>query len=315
MGSSVGEALTGLESLNGSLLINSVRHGNYGWRFKHPTVRDAFAAEIVSRQDLMDIYVKGASLDKLFEEISCGDLNIQGVKVVVPPNLYEAVIGKIRSADIGEWSTYTSLRRFLSYRCDGIFLEQFIAEFPDFISSLPVGGYIFLNPNLTMLTRLHNFGLLPETERIKAVDSIRCLAVEVPDSNFLREDIRNLITNEELSNILVSVEEDLLPDLDGHVEDWRNGYAGDGEPREHFEQLTEALCDYREEFKDNEVACEQIDCAIETIDRYIGELEHECCPDFSGGGFSGKYREIPSIDSGVSSTDSSARSIFEDVDS
>ena len=307
LGSSVGEALSGLESLNGSLLIKSVHQGNYGWRFKHPTVRDAFAAETVSKQDLMDIYVKGASLDKLFEEISCGDLNIQGVKVVVPPNLYAAVIGKIKLADIGEWNTYKSLRRFLSYRCDKIFLEQFIAEFPDFICSLSVEGHIFLNPNLTMVTRLHSFGLLPETERLKAVDSIRCLAVEVPDSSFLREDIRSLMTNEELSNILVSVEENLLPDLDYEVENWRSDYMGDCEPSEHFEQLRGALCDYSEEFKDNEIACEQIKCAIGTIDLYIGELEHEYCPDSSGGGFSGKYEKVPSIDS-------SARSIFEDVD-
>ena len=97
-------------------------------------------------------------------------------------------------------------------------------------ASLSVEGYIFLNPNLTIVTRLHNFGLLPETERLKAVDSIRCLAVEVPDSSFLREDVRNLMTNEELSNILVSVEENLLPDLDYEVENWRSDYMGDCEP-------------------------------------------------------------------------------------
>ena len=305
--SSVGGTLTGLESLNGSFLINSVHQGNYGWRFKHPTMRDAFAAEIVSKQDLMDIYVKGAPLDKMFEEISCGDLNIEGVKVVIPSNLYGAIIEKIKSVDIGEQITYKSLRWFLSYRCDRIFLKQFIAEFPDFIPSLSVEGYIFLNPNLTMVTRLHKFGLLPETERLKAVDSIRCLAVEVPDSSFLREDIKNLMTNEELSNILISVKENLLPDLDYEVENWRNDYMGDCEPTEHFEQLRGTLYDYREEFKDNEVACEQIDCAIEAIDQYIGELEHEYYQDSSGGGFSGKYKETPSIDS-------SARSIFEDVD-
>lgn len=313
--SSVGGALTGLESLNGSLLVNSVHQGNYSWRFKHPTIRDAFAAEIVSKQDLMDIYVKGAPLDKLFEEISCGDLNIEGVKVVVPHNLYDVVIGKIKSADIGEWSTYRSLRRFLSYRCDRIFLERFIAEFPDFICSLSVEGYIFLNPNLTIVTRLHNFGLLPEAERLKAVDSIRRLAVEVPDSSFLREDIRSLMTNEELSNILVSVEENLLPDLDYEVENWRGNYMGDCEPSEHFEQLRGALCDYSEEFKDNEVAYEQIDCAIGTIDWYIRELEDEHRRDFSGGGFSGRHRKIPSIDPGARSIDFGTRSIFEDVDS
>ena len=314
LGSSIGQTLNGLESLNGSLLVNSVHQGNCGWRFKHPTVQDAFATEIASKQDLIDIYVKGVSLDKLFKEISCGDLNIEGVKLVVPSNLYGTVIEKIKSVDIGQWSTHYSLRWFLSYRCDRIFLEHFIAEYPGFIPSLSVEGHIFLDPNLTIMTRLHKFGLLPEAERLKAVDSIKRLAVEVPDSDFLREDIKNLMTNEELSNILFSVQEDLLPDLDDHVEAWRSGYTGDCEPREHFEQLREALYDYREEFENNEAACEQIDYAIETIDEYIKELEHEYYWDFSGGGFSGKHKKAPSIDPSAHSIDSSTRSIFEDVD-
>lgn len=159
-----------------------------------------------------------------------------------------------------------------------------------------------------MVARLHEFGLLPEAGRLKAVGSIRRLAVEVPDSSFLREDIRNLMTDEELSNILVSVEENLLPDLDYEVENWQNDYMWDCEPREHFEQLRGALCDYREEFKNSEVACEQINCAIETIDQYIGKLEDEYYQDSSDGGFSDKYGKTPSIDS-------STRSIFEDVDS
>jgi len=309
LGSSVGEALTGLESLNGSFLVNSVHQGNYGWRFKHPTLRDAFAAEIVSKQDLMDIYVKGASPDKLFGEISCGDLNIKGVKVVVPSNLYGAVIEKIKSVDTGERNTYNRLLRFLSYRCDKIFLEQFIAEFPDFIPSLSIEEYLFLNPNLTMVTRLHEFGLLPEAERLKAVDSIRRLAVEVPDSSFLREDIKNLMTDEELSDIMTSVQENLLPDLDYEVENWRNSYEGDCEPSEHFEELKGVLDDYWGEFKDNDndVACEQIGYAIDIIDQYTEELEHEYYQDFSGGGFSDKYGKTPSIDS-------STHPIFEDVD-
>lgn len=314
LGSSVGEALTGLESLNGSFLVNSVHQGNYSWRFKHPTVRDAFAAEIVSKQDLMDIYVKGASLDKLFEEISCGDLNIKGVKVVVPSNLYSAVIGKIKSVDIGERSTYDNLLRFLSYRCDKIFLEQFIAEFSDFIPSLSFEGSFFLNPDVAMITRLHEFGLLPEAERLKAVDSIRRLAVEVLDSSFLREDIKNLMTDEELSNIMTSVQENLLPDLDDHVEAWRNSYGGDCKPREHFGYLQGVLYDYWEEFKDNDVACEQIDYAIDIIDQYVEELKYEHRRYFSRGGFSRNYGKIPSIDSSARSVGFSPRSIFEDVD-
>ena len=307
LGSSVGEALSGLESLNGSFLVKSVHQGNYVWSFKHPTVRDAFAAEIASKQDLMDIYLKGAHPDRLLREISCGDFNLEGVEVIVPFNRYGVVIEKIKSLDTANWLAKTALYYFLSYRCDNAFLEQFIAEFPLFISGLSIKNFIFGNPSVTIAVRLHEFGLLPEAERLKAVDSIRRLAIEVPDSGFLRDDIRGLMTDEELSNILFSVREDLLPDLDYEVENWRSDYMGDCEPSEHFEQLRGALCDYSEEFKDNEIAFEQIDCAIGTIDWYIGKLEDEYRPDFSGGGFSGKYEKVPSIDS-------SARSIFEDVD-
>ena len=306
MGSSIGEAVKGLQSLKGSLLVNSVNEGNYCWRFKHPTVRDAFAAEVASSQDLMDIYLTGAPLDELFTEISCGDVGVKGASVV-PPNQYGIVIGKTKSLDITKWANNYDLRRFLSYRCDKVFLERFVVEFPSFISSLSINSYIYLNPNVGIVTRLYEFDLLPEAERLKTIASIRHLAIEVPDSGFLRENIKNLMTDDELSNILVSVQKDLLPYLDDQIESWQGGYEGDCEPEEYFGDLKRALDDYRQEFKDNEIACEQIDDAIGTIDQLVKELEYEYYQDSSGSYFSG-------TDSKVSSVYSGTRSIFDDVD-
>ena len=54
------------------------------WRFKHPTIRDAFATLVAEDTELMDIYLAGAPIEKLFGEVSCGDVGIEGVKVIVP---------------------------------------------------------------------------------------------------------------------------------------------------------------------------------------------------------------------------------------
>jgi len=48
------------------------------------TVRDAFAAVIADDRELMDIYLAGAPVDRLFSEVTCGDVGVQGVKVIVP---------------------------------------------------------------------------------------------------------------------------------------------------------------------------------------------------------------------------------------
>ena len=58
IGGTIGDAIKGLESLNGSLLINSIKDGVCSWHFKHPTIRDAFAVNVASSPDLMDIFFR-----------------------------------------------------------------------------------------------------------------------------------------------------------------------------------------------------------------------------------------------------------------
>lgn len=94
LGGTVGGSVKALDSLNGSLLLNSIKNGDHFWHFKHPTIRDAFAAIVASSQDLMDIYLTGAPLEKLFSEVSCGHTAIQGISVIVPPSQFNVVIRK-----------------------------------------------------------------------------------------------------------------------------------------------------------------------------------------------------------------------------
>ncbi|RLA49743.1 MAG: hypothetical protein DRR42_15025 [Gammaproteobacteria bacterium] len=306
MGGSTANVLNALQSLDGSLLLNSLQGGNYAWRFKHPTIRDAFAVIVAENRDLMDIYLTGAPLDKLVEEVSCGNVGIEGVKVIVPLDRYDAVMTRLESFDLKKWYDKHALHRFLSYRCDQEFLRRYTVRYPEFISSLSVRAYLYAVSDVDVLVRLHEFGLLPEPKRLLIVATIKNLAIDVPDSGFLREEIRRLMTQEELIELLERVRMTLLPNLDWHIEQWRDNYNGDDDPETYFEELTSALQDYNEEFKENEHAVARISKALEGVNQHIEELQSEFPEDWDDGY---SLDRPPQEDA-----QNSLRSIFDDVD-
>ncbi|MCU7849292.1 MAG: hypothetical protein KZQ89_15135 [Candidatus Thiodiazotropha sp. (ex Lucinoma kastoroae)] len=306
LGGSVSDVLNALKSLEGSLLLNSIQGGDYAWRFKHPTVRDAFAAVVAENRDLMDIYLTGAPLDNLFQEVSCGNVGVEGAKVIVPLDRYDGVITRLESFDTKKWYNKLDLHRFLSYRCDREFLQCYIARNPEFISNLSVSAYLCAVSDVDVLVRLHEFRLLPEPERLRIVATIRELAIDVPDSGFLREEIRNLMTQEELVYLLERVRTTLLPYLDGHIDEWRDNYDGDDDPEIYFDDLISALQDYGNEFEEDKYAAEQVAKALADIDQVIEELRSEFPEKQDEDGFFGARAQEEAQDS--------ARSIFDDVD-
>lgn len=306
LGGSTADVLNALKSLEGSLLRHSLQGGEFAWCFKHPTVRDAFAAVVAEDRDLMDIYIAGAPLDKLFKEVSCGNAGVEGAKVIIPLDRYDGVMTRLELFDTKKWYNKSALHRFLSYRCDREFLQRYIARNPEFISNLSVGAYLYAVSDVDVLVRLYEYSLLPEPERLRVVATIRGLAIDVPDSGFLRDEIRSLMTHEELNHLLEHVKTMLLPNLEEHVDQWRDNYNGDDDPEIYFDDLKSALQDYGKEFEENEQAAERVAKALADIDQVIKELQSEFpeTPD-EDGFFGGRTQE---------KTRDSARSIFDDVD-
>jgi len=62
LGSDLGGCVTALEALNGSLVHHTHASGDSIWRFKHPTIGDAYAAILVQSPELLGIYVQGSTL-------------------------------------------------------------------------------------------------------------------------------------------------------------------------------------------------------------------------------------------------------------
>jgi hypothetical protein len=279
--------------------------GAYSWRFKHPTVRDAFATVVAEDRELLDIYLTGTPIEKLFGEVSCGDVGIQGVKVIVPQDRYDALITRLENFDTSKWDAARPLHSFLAFRCDRAFLMRYIERNARFISSLSVGSYLTAVSDVDVLVRLHEFGLLPESTRASVVSIIKELAVETPDSGFLTEGIREMIKLEEFSQIMEDVRTKLIPKINNEISHLRHNWDNDGDPESHFESLVETLTDYKNELTQDSKAVSKIDFALKEIEGIVEELRQEQpqepdSDDYRGGSHSGGGDD--------------SRSVFDDVD-
>ena len=305
MGGAIGGVRTALSALDGSLLIKSFHDGNHTIRFKHPTIRDAFASLVAEDLELMDIYLTGTPVEKLFGEISCGDVGIEGVKVVVPVDRYAMVLKSIESFDATKWENKNALHNFLAYRCDRAFLSRYIDCHPQFIPQLRVGSYLYAVSDVDVIVRLQEYDLLPEEKRLSVVTSILSCAISTPDPGFLRDEIRNLMTKNEFEHIRERVKTEVLPNLDDFIEQWRGNYSGDDDPESHFSDLSDTIEKYREEFEDDKIALKQIKQAVGELESAIDDLrseqpEEQDSDEYYGGSSSHSHEE--------------ERSIFDDVD-
>jgi hypothetical protein len=303
-GGSAAELRGALVALEGSFLIQVQQGGQFFWRFKHPTIRDAFAALVAENRELMDIYLTGTPVRQLFAEVSCGDVSLEGVKVIVPSDRYHAVLSRIQTFIVTDRESRNAVNRFLSSRCDLEFLKKFIVDNPKFISQLHVGSYLYAVSDVDVIVRLQEVDLLPESERLRHVDGIRRLAVDTPDSGFLREDVRGLFTPKEYEDTLEYVRSTLLPNLGECIENWSDNC--DDEPDEYFSELKNALRDYKEVFSEEETSIFYIDAGLANINETVASLSES------------RSRRRPASDDfsgrrGAAVTGES-RSIFDDVD-
>ncbi len=305
LGGSLSDVRNALNALDGSLILQLLQAGAYLWRFKHPTIRDAFATVVAEDRELLDIYLAGTPIAKLFGEVSCGDVGIQGVKVIVPQDRYDTLITRLEKFDTSTSDNQRSLHSFLAFRCDQKFLSRYIERNTQFISSLSVGSYLTAVSDVDVFVRLHEFGILHEVTRASVVSIIRGLAVETPDSGFLTEGIRKMIKPEEFTQIMEDVRTKLIPNIDDEISHWQHNWDNERDPESHFESLVDALKDYKSELAQDSKAVSKIDSALVEIEELVedlrrGQPQEPDSDDYRGGSHSGGGDD--------------SRSVFDDVD-
>jgi len=264
-----------LIALNTSLTLRILQDGNSYWKFKHPTIRDAFAAHIAENPELLDIYLAGTPLDTLFQEVTCGKVELAGAKVIVPVSRYDMLISRIISEseenNYNKWQFYF----FLSQRCDKLFLKKITNNYPLIIDELKISIDNLWTPEVNVFITLHKVGLLPEKKRAYVIDKIREVAVETPDAGFLRDCFIPIFKDHEKESILDDVKDELLPNLEDTIDNWKYNFCEDSDANAYFDGLIETLKSYRDCFMEDHKAVAQIDNALHDLDRIIEELSAE----------------------------------------
>ncbi len=304
MGGSLAGVRKALRALNNSFVLRVSEEDSQMWKFKHPTIRDAFASIIAADPELLDIYLAGASPDQMLDEVSCGDMKVSGVKVVIPKNRYGKAIDQFESLDFQDIGVRWRFYRFLTNRCDRRFIQAYIQRHPSLTSQLRAG----FSAEASLIARLSEDKLLPEVDRQRFVDALGRSAIDAPDADFLDPKYRRLFTKPELALVLNNVRDELLPNLDSVVDNLRDAYMSNGQngdPEDHFESLVESLNEYAIEFSEDCCAMNMITESLESIETTMNELKMQFHP---------LDRGYDDVDDDRSESPVQARTIFDDVD-
>lgn len=168
MGVQPADVARALQHMNDSLTRLSHQEGGPRWVFRHPTVTDAFAGIVAASPELVELYVHGAKLDRLIQEVECLKTKTDGDYLRIPAGLYPALVERLKIYPLDE-----GLKSFLGARCEKAFLEQILevrADILDWTAKVSANG-LSLSSKL-LLAALTSWGLMPENNRIRLVDQL-----------------------------------------------------------------------------------------------------------------------------------------------
>jgi len=307
LNANVGSVRKALKILDGTMVMQTRESGEYSWRFKHPTIRDAFSSLVADEPDFMIVYLAGTRVESLLTEVTCGSMRIKGVKLIVPAEQWPQVISRLNELDLTKSEQAEALQEFLANRCHRDFLRLYIEQHPRFTASLRYGSWMRYVSSVAVAARLHACRLLPAVERERFVKEARRLAVVTPDADFLDvPTIRALFRPAEIESILRDVFRKVAPKLRRIVSEMHEEcIAEDADPDQHFWIFQRALRIYRSHAMSNRQALTRFSKAYSRINRVVEKLRKRR---------EKMEKDLAAEPEAVAIEEPKVRSIFDDVD-
>ena len=277
MQSTFGAVKAGLNALNNALIRRIRENGCEYWCFQHPTIRDAFASLVGANPEFIDIYLVGTPAEKLMNEVTCGDMSQEGVKIIVPPDKYSMIIKKINEIERNSQHSSDPVSTFLAHRCGSDFLEKYFTECEP-MTSLP-DKIVMLDSrdeSIRILNRLYLDKKLPEEIRLAMIKKIYSLA-EVDASYYLFGFIKekpfiDIMTEEEKNTIKTRIKNIVLSKGYDLIYETSQDWSKEDEPRDFFSEYEDTLISIKDEAEEERSKADKL---IDYLYYIIDEMENE----------------------------------------
>jgi len=286
LGSNVGDCVLALDSMDGSLVRHSYSDDDAVWKFKHPTIADAFANLITKNPNLLEIFLIGTDTEKLMEQITCGNVGLEKT-IIIPKSQYKNILKKINDFNhsskfktefISKWQAETSIMSFLAKRCSKDFLKLYFDNDPDMYDKLvkPTPSFRY-SYEINLIVKLNDHKILPERERLRFVDHICTYTLRGDDLEiFDDESLKSVFKDDELQELQDKVKIELLPEISSLRLDEQRNFNPEGAytPDEHMDSFISNMNILLELF-DNEYIKKDIEREIVYAQEWIDQTEYE----------------------------------------
>jgi len=311
LGSTEAKCLKAMEHLEGSFVQLVDTESARIWRYKHPTIGDAFALTLAKSREFLRIFIDGTTTEKLMDLVTCGDVGLAKA-TIIPPAMFGEFVTKVyeyvrkETAPDGVFSQRHRYYSFLLHRCTREFLVAYVeveVGLSDLISGDYKTSWIWTPKDLAL--RLHREKLLTEGARAKIVSHLVQQVLDGDELGLIHdEDLQEFMTPEELESFFSDVQQYVLPSLDAISDQLTSRYEYDSDPDSHVSELLEHL-EYIEQTHPQwpnieRILCRQRDRLYEWVSGVSRSRRDE--PDHSSNQISPNLQPRQ------------ARSIFDDVD-
>jgi energy-coupling factor transporter ATP-binding protein EcfA2 len=317
LGSTTGGCIEALEAMHNSLVQFTVIDDAAIWRFKHPTISDAYAAIIADSPEQLETYLQGTDLAKVFEQVTCGDVALEKA-LIVPKSMFPVMLERLaafrrsatyKSRVLTQWDAQRRVLIFLARRSSREFIRQYLERNPDlFEVILKPSISFYYSTEIEMVIKLHAEGLLPEEHRKAFADYIISFTESGEDLYLLKdEDLQTVFTEAELAAVREQVRENLLPQLDqlrrkreGEFREYNHDTS-----EEHMEEFFDRMNILLEVFGEEPALSKKVEAEIFRAKDWVEENNfdaHAVRPE----------RMLSSAEAPLTTT--TTRNIFDDID-
>ncbi|MET3520958.1 hypothetical protein [Mesorhizobium abyssinicae] len=311
--------LDSFAELRGSFLKASGTGQAMLWSFAHPTIADALTKILREKSHMMEALLRGATVDTILTGFMSEGAGAIEDALSIPTNLNETLVARLAETP-DETQINWSLFSFLSWRASDQVVERIAKLKPDILTRKAwVTDYIVDSPKLTAHARIHRLGLLADDLRERDAMALEEAALNELDLSFLdSEEMLGLIPPQRLVRLGMELRTRKLPDIEDRILELAGEADLDEDPESHFEKIVDAInrLEDMEIDPDGKVLIEDARTKIKaSVKDLIERKEQRDSVDDDESDWTHLVTNSATPASSPTKTSNSgARSIFEDVD-